>query len=148
MMTDTCSDCLFCETIEDEDYMACQARQMLVMPFDQVCDFFEERGCICKECADVTKEPKKTENSIPKLEDQFTNTTCDCDYCNANSYPEDEDSALTELLEDLESSYLGILETAAALGEGGRTKDVLLELIGMEVSIGLFKRYLLEWEDM
>lgn len=143
-MTDTCNDCLFSEVVEDEDYMACQARQMLVMPFDKVCDYFEARGCVCKEC--TTMEPVK---------EAFTNSTasklfeCDCDECcNANSYSKlEEDEALDLLLYDLKDSYLGVLETMTALEDGGKTKDVLLQILGMESTIALIKRYLLEIDD-
>ena len=143
---DRCKDCLFSENVEDEDYMACQARQMLVMPFDKVCDFFESKGCVCEECT-MTMDLNGVNEYLKDLQDEYTNTTCDCGYCNANSHPEEVDEALEELLDDLKDSYLGILETASALDEGGKPKDVLRELIGMEISIGLFKRYLLELEE-
>lgn len=169
-MTDTCSDCLFAETVKYEDYIICRARDSLVMPFDEVCDFFEGKGCVCEECT-MTMELNGVNEYLNDLQDEYTNKTCNCNYCkshlnkeamlddtncNANSYSKlidvleygpEEDEALEELIDDLKDSYLGILETAGALGEGGKPKDVLRELIGMEISIGLFKRYLLELEE-
>lgn len=137
----TCLDCLFAETVEDEDYMACQARQALVMPFDKVCDYFEEKGCVCPECTPM------------KLDDKYSNITdklCDCDECcGANSYASDleADEAMDVLLYDLKESYLGVLETMAALSDGGKPKHVLLQVLGMESTIALIKRYLLELEE-
>ena len=156
-----CMDCLFAEKVEDEDYMACQARQALIMPFDEVCDFFETKGCVCEECA-VTMD----RNGVNEyLKDEYTNSSCDCGYCkgtkfnkeamlddtncNANSYRKESetDEALEFLMEDLKESYLGMLETMAALSDGGKTQHVLGEVLGMEATIALIKRYLLELDD-
>jgi len=164
-MTDVCSDCLFAENVENAYYMTCQARRGLIMPFDQVCDLFKPKRHVCEECT-LTMELNGVNEYLKDLQDEYTNATCDCGYCkgtkfnkeamlddtncNANSYSklvEEEDEVLEELIDDLKDSYLGILETASALGEGGKPKDVLRELIGMEISIGLFKRYLLELDE-
>lgn len=74
-MTYVCSNCLFCEAVEDEDYCSCQLRQALVMPYDRVCDFFELNRKSFKEVNKVTMELNGVNEYTNDLQDEYTNTT-------------------------------------------------------------------------
>jgi hypothetical protein len=140
MTQQKCGDCLFAVVVEDEFYMSCEAKQMLVMAVDKACDYYEERGCVCKECTTM------------ELNDKYANVTskaCDCDECcNTNSYPLGEDSTeLDFLLDDFVTASDEVGDTLAFLGEGTTVRDVLGAILGLEATIAILKRHLLDWEE-
>lgn len=207
MPDETCRECLFAEKVAVEDYYACRARDALVMGFDAVCDFFEERGCICPECS-CAKERTKTcttckyaaqfdskeflrcevlryepvginqpackmyveepemivdmNDYMNDLADDYSNTTEKADECNyecridfealkAITEPgylrEDAPDMLVMMLEDFEESSDEVFDTLAFLGDGAETRDVLSAILGMEATLSLIKRFLLDREE-
>lgn len=74
-MTYVCSNCLFCEAVEDEDYSSCELRQALIMPYDKVCDFFELNRKSFKEIDKVTMDLNGVNEYTNDLQDEYTNTT-------------------------------------------------------------------------
>jgi hypothetical protein len=97
------------------------------------------------------------------LVDDYTNTTCDCAACKAvdkkelkelpardwNTYDSaDADSDHIALfVEDLMESADEVLENLEFLGEGTNTRDVLSAILGLEATLSLIKRYLLDRES-
>ena len=148
-MTDTrrCGDCLFAVEVEDESYMSCEAKQMLIMAHDKICDYYEERGCVCEECTTMKDEYT---NSTAKIANLINKCTCGCedDCCNANSYPLDESSTqLDFMIDDFVTATDEVVDNLAFLGEGTNVRDVLGSVLGLEATIAVLKRYLLELEE-
>lgn len=150
-----CSQCLFCEEVEDEVYMTCQAKQKLVMGTNKICDFFEKKEPICEEDAMPIRHENTTElddsccgansdlksNSFGYSEYEI----CNCDICqnmlDANNTP------LDFMVDDLEEATTEVLESLVFLGEGTTPRDVMGPILGLEATISLLKRFLLEYEE-
>lgn len=120
--------------------MACQAMQKLVMPDSRICDYYEEKGCVCEECTTM------------ELNDKYTNITseaCDCEECcNANSYPLDENNTqLDFMMDDFVTATDEVTDALAFLGEGTTDRDVLSALLGLEATIAVLKRFLLDLKE-
>lgn len=151
-MTQTCNDCLFCEAIEDEEYMSCQANQKLVMKYSAACDYFEDKYTNTTELPKV-KIVEQNGDNIHKI---IADAECECGCCNANSYSKlndfgDEDyDAQTEVeffADDIEQATGEVLENLVFLGDGTTPRDVLGPILGLEATISLLKRFLLEYEE-
>jgi hypothetical protein len=163
-----CMDCIFAEEVEDEDYMACQARQKLVMPFDEVCDYFDLNGCVCKECTMDKYSNSTSDNfftNLAKIDDTNCNANsyskknpeyeellpCTCDECvkefieSIEPLELDENSTqLDFMLDDFVTSTDEVTDALAFLDEGTTNEDVLSALLGLEATIAVLKRYLLD----
>ena len=148
-MTKTCKDCLFAVSVEDEYFMSCEARQALIMDTDPICDQFEERGCVCEECTTVTPKLSEYENSTAaKYIQDRCGCGCEDDCCNANSYPLDEDNTkLDFMMDDFVTSTDEVTDALAFLGEGTTSRDVLSAILGLEATIAVLKRFLLEFDE-
>lgn len=153
-----CINCIFCEEVEDEDYMACQARQMLIMPDAKACDLYDENGCICPECTGDKKVFTDINEYMNELQDEYINTTtepsidntCDCDECcNANSYPvEDVLNVERDLqIEDLVEATDEVINNLGFLGDGVSPREIVKSILSLEATLSLLKRYLIEYED-
>lgn len=113
-----------------------------------------EGECNCEYCRkiDETVEALKLATEPGYLREPATNICeecgCDCRRCTGHDYlGANAPNMLDFMIQDLEESYDEVFDTLGFLGDGTTNRDVLSAILGLEATISLIKRFLLDREE-